>query len=65
MTQGHHTRTPRTSVPLDRRAFLKLNVEQRRALLELQATGASIYAADSEAAQWLEQLEDAQQLEHE
>ena len=47
------------SVPpaLDRRAFMRLSVQQRRDLLELQAIGAAIYTPDSEAMEWLEQTE--------
>jgi hypothetical protein len=40
---------------LDRRAFMRLPVQQRRALLELQAIGEPIYTPKSEAMEWLEQ----------
>jgi hypothetical protein len=42
-------------VNLDRRAFLRLPVEQRRQLLEVQAARPTTYTLDSEALEWLEQ----------
>jgi hypothetical protein len=42
---------------LDRRAFMRLSVQQRRDLLELQAIGEAIYTPDSEAMEWLEQTD--------
>ncbi len=48
----------RNAVPLDRRAFMQLSIEQRRQLLELQATGTALYTPKSEALEWLEQQDD-------
>jgi hypothetical protein len=43
---------------LDRRAFMRLSVQQRRDLLELQAIGEAIYTPNSEAMEWLEQTDE-------
>ncbi len=37
---------------------MRLSVQQRRDLLELQAIGEAIYTPDSEAMEWLEQTDD-------
>jgi hypothetical protein len=51
--------TASNSMPADRRAFMRLSVEQRRRLLELQATGPAIYTPDSEVMEWIEQEENS------
>jgi hypothetical protein len=38
---------------------MRLSVEQRRRLLELQATGRAIYTPDSEVMEWIEQEENS------
>ena len=42
----------------DPRVFLRLPLEERRRLMALQAVGADLYSAGSEAHDWLEQAED-------
>ncbi len=59
MNSSQHIVDPAHQPPLmDRRAFMRLSIQQRRDLLELQAIGEPIYTPDSEAMEWLEQSDD-------